>query len=64
MNGWRTLFPNAWYIAVREYRGRVRTKSFLIGTVLLASISFLVTQLPVLIDYTTSTSQTRLAVLA
>src|ERR1035437_4526959 len=64
MNGWRTLFPNAWYIAAREYRGRVRTRSFLIGTVLLASISFLVTQLPVLIDYTTSTSQTRLAVLA
>jgi ABC-2 type transport system permease protein len=64
MNGWRTLLPNAWYIAAREYRGRVRTRSFLIGTVLLASISFLVTQLPVLIDYTSSTSQTRLAVLA
>jgi ABC-2 type transport system permease protein len=64
VNGWRTLFPNAWYIAVREYRGRVRTKSFLIGTALLAVISFAATQLPVLIDYTTSTSQTRLAVLA
>jgi len=24
MNGWRRLFQNAWYIAVREYRGRVR----------------------------------------
>jgi ABC-2 type transport system permease protein len=64
MNGRRTLFPNAWYIAVREYRGRVRTRSFIAGTVLLALISFAATLLPVVIDYTTSTSQTRLAVLA
>ncbi|HEX7491443.1 MAG TPA: ABC transporter permease [Candidatus Limnocylindrales bacterium] len=64
MSGWRTLFPNAWYIAVREYRGRVRTRSFIVGTALLALVAFAATQLPVLIDYTSSTSQTRLVVLA
>ncbi len=62
MNGWRTLFPNAWYISVREYRSRVRTRSFVIGTVLLAVIAFAATQLPVLIDFSMSTSQTRIAV--
>ena len=62
MKGWRTLFPNAWYISVREYRSRVRTRSFVIGTVLLAVIAFAATQLPVLIDFSMSTSQTRVAV--
>ena len=62
MNGWRSLFPNAWYVAVREYRSRVRTRSFVLGTVLLAGIVFAATQLPVLIDFTVSTSQTRLVV--
>ena len=62
MSGWRTLFPNAWYITVREYRSRVRTRSFVVGTVLLAVIAFAATQIPVLIDYTSSTVQTRVAV--
>jgi ABC-2 type transport system permease protein len=62
MSGWRTLWPNAWYIAVREYRSRVRTRSFVVGTVLLAVIAFATTQLPVLIDYTSSTIQTQVAV--
>jgi ABC-2 type transport system permease protein len=62
MNGWRTLFPNAWYVAAREFRGRVRTRSFIIGTVLLAAIAFATTQLPVLIDFSQSTSQTRMGV--
>jgi ABC-2 type transport system permease protein len=62
MNGWRTLLPNAWYIAVREYRSRVRTRSFVIGTIVLAVIAFASTQLPVLIDFSMSTTQTRLAV--
>jgi ABC-2 type transport system permease protein len=64
MNGWRTLMPNAWYIAVREYRSRVRTRSFVIGTVLLAFIAFAATQLPVFIDYTSSTTQARVVVVA
>jgi ABC-2 type transport system permease protein len=62
MNGWRTLFPNAWYVAVREYRSRARSRSFVIGTALLAVIAFAATQLPVLIDLSMSTSQTRVAV--
>ncbi len=62
MSRWRTLFPNAWYVAVREYRSRVRTRSFVIGTILLAAIGFLATQLPVLIDLSINTSQTRMAV--
>jgi ABC-2 type transport system permease protein len=61
MTGWRTLLPNAWYVAVREYRSRVRTRSFVIGTAVLAAIAFLATQAPVVIDLTTSTSQTRVA---
>jgi ABC-2 type transport system permease protein len=63
MNGWRTLFPNAWYIAVREFRSRATSRSFLIGTILLAAISFLATQAPVLIDAAMGSSQTRLEVL-
>ena len=62
MKGWRTLFPNAWYVAVREYRSRARTRSFVLGTILLAGIAFAVAQLPVLIDFSTSTSQARIAV--
>jgi ABC-2 type transport system permease protein len=62
MKGWRTLFPNAWYVAVREYRSRARSRSFVIGTLLLAVIAFAATQLPVLIDFSMSTSQTRVAV--
>ncbi|MGA3056897.1 MAG: ABC transporter permease [Candidatus Limnocylindrales bacterium] len=63
MNGWRTLFPNAWYIAVREYRGRVSSRSFVLGTVLLAAIAFAATQLPVLLDFVGGTSQTRVEIL-
>jgi ABC-2 type transport system permease protein len=62
MNGWRTLFPNAWYVAVREFRSRARTRSFLIGTVVLAAIAFVATQLPVVIDLSMNTSETRVAI--
>jgi len=40
MKGWRSLFPNAWYIAVREFRGRIGSRSFAVGTVLLAAVAF------------------------
>jgi ABC-2 type transport system permease protein len=63
MSGWRTLFPNAWYVALREFRARARTRSFVIGTVMLAFIAFAATQLPVLIDYSMTTSQARIAVI-
>jgi ABC-2 type transport system permease protein len=62
VKGWRTLFPNAWYVAVREFRSRARSRSFVLGTILLALISFAATQLPVLIDLSMSTSQTKVAV--
>jgi ABC-2 type transport system permease protein len=62
MNGWRTLFPNAWYIAAREFRGRIASRSFLLGTILLAAIAFAATESPVLIDYLQGTSQTSVAV--
>ena len=62
MRGWRTLFPNAWYIAAREYRGRIASRSFLLGTILLAAIAFAATESPVLIDYLQGTSQTNVAV--
>jgi ABC-2 type transport system permease protein len=62
VKGWRTLFPNAWYVAVREFRSRARSRSFVLGTILLALISFAATQLPVLIDFSMSTSQTKVAV--
>ena len=62
MSGWRTLFPNAWYIAVREYRGRLAARSFLLGTILLVAITFVATEAPVLVDYLAGTSQTHVAV--
>jgi ABC-2 type transport system permease protein len=62
VKGWRTLFPNASYVAVREFRSRARSRSFVLGTILLALISFAATQLPVLIDLSMSTSQTKVAV--
>ena len=62
MNGWRTLLPNAWYVAVREYRSRARSRSFVIGTILLAAIAFVATQTPVLIDFAVGSSQTRMEV--
>jgi ABC-2 type transport system permease protein len=62
MNGWRTLFPNAWYISAREFRSRARSRSFIAGTVILAAIAFAATQVPVLIDFAMGASQTHLEV--
>ena len=62
MTGWRTLFPNAWYITVREFRSRVRTRSFVLGTALLAVIAFGATQLPLLIDTASGAIQTKIVV--
>jgi ABC-2 type transport system permease protein len=64
MNGWRTLFPNAWYVAVREFRSRTRTRSFVVGTVLLALLAFAATQMPVLVDSVQGNSQTKIEVVA
>ena len=63
MNGIRNLLPNAWYVAVREYRGRASSRSFVVGTILLAAIAFAAAEAPVLLDALVSSSQTRLAVI-
>jgi ABC-2 type transport system permease protein len=62
MNGIKGLLPNAWYVAIREYRSRASTRSFMVGTILLAAIAFAAAESPVLIDALVSTSQTKLAV--
>jgi ABC-2 type transport system permease protein len=63
MNGWRGLLPNAWYVAVREYRSRASSRSFLIGTLLLGVIAFASTQVPVLFDFASGASQTKIEVI-
>jgi ABC-2 type transport system permease protein len=62
MNGLKGLLPNAWYVAMREYRGRVSSRSFVIGTILLAAIAFAAAEAPVIVDALISGSQTKLAV--
>ena len=62
MNGWRSLFPNAWYISIREYRSRVSSRSFVIGTLILAVLAFAATQTPILLDLAQSSSQTKVEV--
>jgi len=62
MNGWRSLFPNAWYVTVREFRGRTSSRSFIVGTILLAILAFAATQAPVAIDAVAGGSQTRVEV--
>ncbi len=64
MSNWRSLLPNAWYIAMREYRSRIGSKSFLIGTILLAIIVFAATQGPILIDYVSGSSGTKVAIIS
>jgi ABC-2 type transport system permease protein len=55
---------NVRLVAVREYRMRVRSRSFVFGTLLLAMIAFGVVQLPVFLQVAFDTGQTRLGVLA
>jgi ABC-2 type transport system permease protein len=62
MNGWRSLFPNAWYISVREFRGRASSRSFIIGTLLLAVLAFAATQASAVIDAVAGGGQTRVEV--
>ena len=64
MSGRHALFPNAWLIAVREFRSRVGTRSFMWGTVLLVALSFAATQAPVLLDAIMRSSEVKLAVVA
>jgi ABC-2 type transport system permease protein len=58
----RSLWPNAWLVAVREFRSRVGARSFLWGTILLGSLAFAATQAPVLLDAVIRSSEVRVAV--
>jgi len=62
MNGWRTLFPNAWYVAIREYRSRARSRSFVIGTIIMATLAFVAMQTPVLVDTVQGSAQAKIEV--
>jgi ABC-2 type transport system permease protein len=62
MNGKRPVFPNAWYIAMRELRARVGTRSFLIGTIVLAGVALAASQSSLVINYLTGSDQTNVAV--
>ncbi|MGZ6269326.1 MAG: ABC transporter permease [Candidatus Limnocylindrales bacterium] len=62
MTGWRTLFPNALYIARREYLARVRGRSFLISTVFVALLALAMAFAPVVIQYLSQGARTHVAV--
>ncbi len=62
MKALRSVFPNAWVIAVREYRGRTRSRSFVLSTLLLAFLAFAAAQGPVLLSYVMTTAATKLTV--
>ena len=61
MNRLQGVFPNALHIALREYRSRVRSRSFVFGTALLCVLGFAGAQVPVLVSYIAG-GTTRLAV--
>jgi ABC-2 type transport system permease protein len=46
----RGIFPNAWHIARREYQTRVRTRTYVISTILLMVVAAGVVLLPTFID--------------
>ncbi len=64
MSGLRNLFPNAFYIARREYRTRVQGRSFKVSTAFLAIAAVVMTLAPVGIQYFTQGAQTRIALVA
>ena len=45
----RGLVANSWLVAKREFRERVRSKLFVVSTLLLASLAVTVAMLPILI---------------
>jgi ABC-2 type transport system permease protein len=48
----RGLFPNAWHVARREYRQRVRGRTFIVTTVILALVALVYVLLPVILRTT------------
>ena len=64
MAGRDPLFPNAWIVARREYRDRVRGPLFLASTVVLMGLAMLVAIAPVAIRYLDRQTVTRIAVVS
>ena len=64
MAGRDPLLPNAWIVARREYRDRVRSPLFLASTVVLMGLAMLVAIAPIGIRYFDRQTITRLAVVS
>jgi ABC-2 type transport system permease protein len=60
----RSLLPNAWHVARREYLLRVRSRTFIVVTGLLAVVGFAIALLPLLIRLIGGDEVVRLAVYA
>ena len=58
------LFPNAWHVARREYVTRVRTRTFVIVTAVLAIVGLALALAPVLIRAIEGDTQTRIGLAA
>jgi ABC-2 type transport system permease protein len=58
----RSLFPNAWHVARREYLARVRTRSFVVVTAVLAVVGIGLSMLPLGIRLVQGDQAHRLAV--
>ena len=56
------LLPNAWLVAKREFRERVRSRLFVVSTLLLAGLAVLVALTPVLIRFADRGTTTHVAV--
>jgi len=64
MAGRDPLFPNAWIVAQREYRDRVRGPLFVASTVILMGLAMLVALAPIGIRYLDHQTVTRIAVVS
>ncbi|HEX6655521.1 MAG TPA: ABC transporter permease [Candidatus Limnocylindria bacterium] len=58
----RNLFPNAWHVARREYLTRVRSRSFVIVTAVLALVGVLLAMVPLGIKLIQGNQEHRLAI--
>jgi ABC-2 type transport system permease protein len=64
MAGRDPLLPNAWVVARREFRDRVRGPLYLASTIVLAGLAMLVAMAPVAVRYVDRQTVSRIAVVA
>ena len=64
MAGRDPLLPNAWVVARREFRDRVRGPLYLASTIVLAGLAMLVAMAPVAVRYADRQTVSRIAVVA